>query len=65
MLKKVDMLRKKNRVVSHQKQEGFKCIDDLTRMLEKKENQVEEMRAEIERLAEKLCKAHSQIHDNM
>lgn len=43
--------------------ESDQNYNDLKRMLEKKDDQLEEMRVEIERLAGKLCAAESKLYE--
>lgn len=59
------MQRKKNKITQHERQEALKNIDKLKDMMDKKENQIALFWAEIEKLADKLCKAQSAIHDAM
>lgn len=51
------MQRKKNKITQHEWQEALKNIDKLKDMMDKKENQIALFWAEIEKLADKLCKA--------
>jgi intraflagellar transport protein 20 len=63
--RKLKILEKDRMQIIEDKKESDQNYSDLKRMLEKKDDQLEEMRVEIERLAGKLCAAESKLYEVM
>ena len=61
--RKIKRLEKEKMAWIMEKKDSEECNQDLRRMIEKKDDQLEEMRVEIERLAGKLCAAESRLFE--
>lgn len=63
--RKLAKMEKEKMVWFMEKKDSEECNNDLRRIIEKKDDQLEEMRVEIERLAGKLCAAESKLFEHM
>lgn len=61
--RRLKIIQKQYTEMQSEKMESDQNYNDLKRMLEKKDDQLEEMRVEIERLAGKLCAAESKLYE--
>jgi chromosome segregation ATPase len=61
--RRLKVIQKQYSEMQLEKMESDQNYNDLKRMFEKKDDQLEEMRVEIERLAGKLCAAESKLYE--
>jgi chromosome segregation ATPase len=62
--RRIKKLEKEKMAFGMEKKDSEECNQDLRRMIERKDDQLEEMRVEIERLAMKLCAAESKLFEH-